>query len=78
MLAELKQQGLILHIGLSNISRTQFAEGRKITEIVCVQNFYNVAQRKDDDFIDELAKGRRRLCAVLPAGRIFSRCNPRR
>lgn len=56
VLAELKRQGLIRHIGLSNISPKQFAEGRAITEIVCVQNFYNVAQRKDDAFIDELAK----------------------
>jgi pyridoxine 4-dehydrogenase len=56
MLADLKRQGLIRHIGLSNVSPAQLAEGRKITEIVCVQNFYNVAQRSDDKFIDELAK----------------------
>jgi pyridoxine 4-dehydrogenase len=56
VLAELKRQGLIRHIGLSNISPKQFAEGQKITEIVCVQNFYNVAHRKDDGFIDHLAK----------------------
>jgi aryl-alcohol dehydrogenase-like predicted oxidoreductase len=55
-LAELKRQGLIRHIGLSNISPKQFAEGQKITEIVCVQNFYNVAHRTDDGFIDDLAK----------------------
>src|SRR5262249_28263320 len=55
VLAELKRQGLIRHIGLSNISPKQFAEGRMITEIVCVQNFYNVANRKDDRFIDDLA-----------------------
>jgi len=55
VLAELKRQGLIRHIGLSNISPKQFAEGRTITEIVCVQNFYNVANRKDDRFIDDLA-----------------------
>jgi pyridoxine 4-dehydrogenase len=56
VLAELKRQGLIRHIGLSNASPVQVAEGQKITEIVCVQNFYNVAQRSDDEFIDELAK----------------------
>jgi pyridoxine 4-dehydrogenase len=55
-LAELKRQGLVRHIGLSNITRRQFEEGQKITEIVCVQNFYNVANRKDDAFVDALAK----------------------
>ncbi|MGA7708302.1 MAG: aldo/keto reductase family oxidoreductase [Acidobacteriaceae bacterium] len=54
-LAELKQQGLIRHLGLSNISPTQMAEAQRITEIVCVQNFYNVANRNDDAFIDALA-----------------------
>jgi aryl-alcohol dehydrogenase-like predicted oxidoreductase len=54
-LAELKQQGLIRHIGLSTVSATQVAEAQKITEIVCVQNFYNVAQRGDDALIDSLA-----------------------
>src|SRR4029077_14914766 len=54
-LAELKREGLIRHIGLSNISPQQFAEAQAITEIVCVQNFYNVAQRNDDAFIDALA-----------------------
>jgi len=54
-LAELKRQGLIRHIGLSNVSPTQLAEAQKITEIVCIQNFYNVAQRGDDAFIDDLA-----------------------
>jgi len=55
VLAELKRHGLIRHIGLSNISPQQFAEAQAITEIVCVQNFYNVAQRNDDAFIDHLA-----------------------
>src|SRR5438270_8176603 len=55
VLAELKGQGLIRHLGLSNVSPEQLAEGQRITEIVCVQNFYNVAQRCDDGFIDELA-----------------------
>jgi aryl-alcohol dehydrogenase-like predicted oxidoreductase len=54
-LAELKRQGLIRHIGLSNITPKQFAEAQTITEIVCVQNFYNLAHRNDDGFIDDLA-----------------------
>jgi pyridoxine 4-dehydrogenase len=55
VLAELKSQGLIRHLGLSNVSPKQFAEARAITEIVCVQNFYNVAQRSDDGFIADIA-----------------------
>jgi len=56
VLAELQRQGLIRHIGLSNVSAEQLAEGQKITEIVCVQNLYNVAHRTDDVFIEDLAK----------------------
>ena len=55
VLAELQSQGLIRHIGLSNVTAKQVAEAQAITEVVCVQNFYNVAQRKDDAFIDDLA-----------------------
>ena len=55
VLAELKSQGLIRHIGLSNITPKQLSEAQTITEIVCVQNFYNVARRNDDAFIDDLA-----------------------
>jgi pyridoxine 4-dehydrogenase len=55
VLAELQHQGLIRHIGLSNITSKQLVEVRTITEIVCVQNFYNVAHRNDDAFIDDLA-----------------------
>ena len=54
-LAQLKQQGLIRAIGLSNISSRQLTEAQAITEVVCVQNFYNVAQRTDDEFLDALA-----------------------
>jgi aryl-alcohol dehydrogenase-like predicted oxidoreductase len=54
--AELQRQGLIRHVGLSNITPRQLQEAQKITEVVCVQNFYNVAQRSDDTFIDALAK----------------------
>ena len=55
ILADLKSQGLIRHLGLSNVSPEQLAEAQAITEIVCVQNLYNVAHRKDDRFIDDLA-----------------------
>ncbi len=56
VLAELKNQGLIRHLGLSNVTAAQLAEGQKITDIVCIQNMYNVANRADDGFIDDLAK----------------------
>ena len=55
VLAELKEQGLIRHLGLSNVTPTQLAEGQAISEIVCVQNLYNVANRHDDRFVDDLA-----------------------
>jgi aryl-alcohol dehydrogenase-like predicted oxidoreductase len=55
VLAELQRQGLIRHLGLSNVTARQFAEGQKISEIVCVQNLFNIAQRDDDAFVDELA-----------------------
>jgi pyridoxine 4-dehydrogenase len=54
VLAELKKQGLIRHLGLSNVTAAQVAEAQRITEIVCVQNFYNIANRSDDTFIDQL------------------------
>jgi aryl-alcohol dehydrogenase-like predicted oxidoreductase len=57
-LAELKRKGLIKAIGLSNVNAEQLAEAQGIDEIVCIQNFYNVAHRVDDTFLDELtAKG---------------------
>jgi len=56
VLAELKSQGLIGHIGLSNVTPRQLEEAQRITEIVCVQNFYNLARRSDDAFIDGLAQ----------------------
>jgi len=54
-LVELKEQGLVKHIGLSTVSPQQLKTAQAITEIVCIQNFYNVAQRGDDGFIDDLA-----------------------
>jgi aryl-alcohol dehydrogenase-like predicted oxidoreductase len=56
VLADLKRQGVIRHIGLSNVTPAQLREAQKITDVVCIQNFYNVAQRSDDAFIDDLAK----------------------
>lgn len=55
-LVDLKRQGLIRHIGLSNVSAQQITEAEAITEIVCVQNHYNLAHREDDSLIDELAQ----------------------
>ena len=55
VVAELQQQGLIRHIGLSNATARQIEEGRRICEIVCVQNHYNLAHRADDALIDDLA-----------------------
>jgi pyridoxine 4-dehydrogenase len=54
-LAELQRQGLIRHLGLSNATPAQVQEGRRIAEVVCVQNLYNVAHRADDALIDQLA-----------------------
>jgi aryl-alcohol dehydrogenase-like predicted oxidoreductase len=56
VLADLQRQGLVRHIGLSNVTPTQVAEGRRICEIVCVQNYYNLAHRADDALIDDLAR----------------------
>ncbi|RJT37572.1 aldo/keto reductase family oxidoreductase [Mesorhizobium waimense] len=56
VLAELQRQGLVRHIGLSNVTSAQIAEGRRIAEIVCVQNQYNLAHRGDDALIDDLAR----------------------
>jgi len=55
ILAELKHQGLIRYVGLSNVTPKQLAEAQTVTEIVCVQNFYNLAHRNDDGFINDLA-----------------------
>ena len=54
-LADLQRQGLIRHLGLSNVTPRQLAEAQAIADVVCVQNFYNVANRQDDAFVDELA-----------------------
>ncbi|RUV28052.1 aldo/keto reductase, partial [Mesorhizobium sp. M7A.F.Ca.MR.148.00.0.0] len=56
VLAKLQEQGLVRHIGLSNVTPAQIAQGRGIAEIVCVQNQYNLAHRGDDALIDDLAR----------------------
>ncbi|PFH08979.1 aryl-alcohol dehydrogenase-like predicted oxidoreductase [Collimonas sp. PA-H2] len=68
VLAELQRQGLVRHIGLSNVTPEQIAEGRRICEIVCVQNHYNVAHRKDDALIDNLARDGIAYVPYFPLG----------
>jgi pyridoxine 4-dehydrogenase len=68
VLAELKQQGVIRHIGLSNVTPMQMIESQTLAEIVCVQNFYNVAHREDDAFIDNLAAGGIAYIPFFPLG----------
>jgi aryl-alcohol dehydrogenase-like predicted oxidoreductase len=68
VLADLQRQGLVRHIGLSNVTPTQIAEGRRICEIVCVQNCYNLAQRADDAMIDDLARQNIAFVPYFPLG----------
>jgi aryl-alcohol dehydrogenase-like predicted oxidoreductase len=68
VLADLQQRGLVRHIGLSNVTPTQIAEGRGITEIVCVQNQYNLAHRVDDALIDALARDGIAYVPFFPLG----------
>jgi pyridoxine 4-dehydrogenase len=67
-LAELQRRGLVRHIGLSNVTPTQIAEGRRIAEIVCVQNQYNLAHRADDALIDDLARDGIAYVPFFPLG----------
>ncbi|MDR3514641.1 MAG: aldo/keto reductase family oxidoreductase [Azospirillaceae bacterium] len=68
VLAELQRQGRVRHIGLSNVTPTQIAEGRRICEVVCVQNLYNVAHRDDDALIDDLARDGIAYVPFFPLG----------
>jgi pyridoxine 4-dehydrogenase len=68
VLAELKRQGLIGHLGLSNVTPEQLTEAQTITEIVCVQNLYNLAHRNDDGFINHLAAQRIAYVPFFPLG----------
>ncbi len=67
-LAELQRQGLVRHIGLSNVTAAQIAEGGRICDIVCVQNHYNLAHRDDDDLIDALARDGIAYVPYFPLG----------
>ena len=67
-LAELQRQGLVRHIGLSNATPSQVAEGRRICEIACVQNQYNLAHRDDDALIDDLARDGIAYVPFFPLG----------
>ncbi|MCK8500265.1 aldo/keto reductase family oxidoreductase [Myxococcus fulvus] len=67
-LAELQQRGLIRHLGLSNVTPTQVAEGRKLVDVVCVQNHYNLAHRHDDALIDQLAATGTAYVPFFPLG----------
>jgi pyridoxine 4-dehydrogenase len=67
-LAELQQQGLVRHLGLSNVTSRQLAEAQRISQIVSVQNHYNVAHRDDDAFIDELASQNIAYVPFFPLG----------
>ena len=68
VLADLQRQGLVRHIGLSNVTSNQIEEGRRICDIVCVQNMYNVAHREDDALIDELARAGIAYVPFFPLG----------
>jgi aryl-alcohol dehydrogenase-like predicted oxidoreductase len=68
VLAELQRKGLVRHIGLSNVTRTQIAEGRRICKVVCVQNHYNLAHRTDDALIDDLARAGIAYVPYFPLG----------
>ena len=67
-LADLQRKGLVRHIGLSNVTPTQVADGRKICEIICVQNYYNLAHRDDDALIDDLARFGTAYVPFFPLG----------
>ena len=68
VLAELQQKGLIRHIGLSNVTAAQVAEGRRLCDIACVQNQYNLAHREDDALIDDLARDGTAYVPFFPLG----------
>ena len=67
-LAELQHRGLVRHIGLSNVTAAQVAEGRSICDIVCVQNHYNLAHRADDRLIDDLTRDGIAYVPFFPLG----------
>lgn len=68
VLADLKREGLLRHIGVSSVTSAQIAEARGITDIVCVQNMYNLAHREDDAMVDDLAKAGIAYTPFFPLG----------
>jgi pyridoxine 4-dehydrogenase len=68
VLADLKREGLVRHIGVSSVTPTQVAEARSITDIVCVQNMYNLVHRHDDAMVDDLAKAGIAYTPFFPLG----------
>ena len=68
VLADLQRQGLVRHIGLSNVTATQIADARRMCEIVCVQNNYNLAHRDDDAMVDDLARDGIAYVPFFPLG----------
>jgi pyridoxine 4-dehydrogenase len=68
VLADLQRQGLVRHIGLSHVTPAQIAEGRRICDIICVQNHYNLAHRHDDALIDDLARDGIAYVPYFPLG----------
>jgi aryl-alcohol dehydrogenase-like predicted oxidoreductase len=68
VLAELQRQGLVRHIGLSHVTPTQIAQGKRICKIVCVQNHYNLAHRDDDAVIDDLGRDGLAYVPYFPLG----------
>jgi pyridoxine 4-dehydrogenase len=70
VMADLRRQGLIRHVGLSNVTEVQVAQGRGICEIVCVQNLYNLADRGDENLVQRLARHKTAYVAYFPLGGI--------
>lgn len=67
-LVDLQREGLIRHLGVSNVTAVQVAEARGIAPVVCVQNMYNLAHRHDDDLVDQLAAGAIAYVPFFPLG----------
>jgi len=68
--AQLQQEGLIRHLGLSTVNTEQIAEAQSIAPVVCVQNYYNIANRADDSLIGSLADRAPPTCPYFPLGRL--------
>jgi pyridoxine 4-dehydrogenase len=77
VLAEMQRAGLIKHLGVSNVTAEQIAEAQSIALVVCVQNFYNIANRRDDALIDSLAEQGLVMCRSSRSA-VLHPCNPKR